>query len=112
MLVTFSSVFLMLTTFFYVFMVRLNSKEYMFFRLSLLFIFSFLLGSLNTRVSQYYVPFFIVATTSMIAKWDKKLYKVAYIIFVLCFLAYAFFIVWMGTPYFSYRVYHSLIGDM
>lgn len=79
-------------------------------RLALLFVFSFILGSMNVRASQYFIPFFIVTSTNMYAKWKQIDSKNIYLIFILLFLGYSFFVVWLNSPWFSYKEYYSIFS--
>jgi len=90
---------------------NLNDNEKVILRLSLLFSFSYLLGSLNTRVSQYFVLMFIAAIP-ILTNISKNGYKYFLIGLVLVYCFYSFYIVWiLNNPYFVYQQYHSTLFD-
>lgn len=89
---------------------RLLYQDNMLIRLSLLFFLSYLLGALNFRMSQYFAPFFIVASVIFMSKkyLNTKL-KNTYIILILVFSMYAFKI-WIDAPSFDYQTYDSILS--
>lgn len=88
---------------------ELKKRELMMNRLALLFIYSYLLGSLNMRCSQYLILFFIVGSCNLLSRYENKNLRYFYTVFILLFLGYAFFVVWQGNPNFPYKVYHSIL---
>ncbi len=105
-----SSLFLLITTFYYSLTTRLNPIENTILKISLLFLISYLLGALSARASQYYIIFFIISAISIFTKWKYKLLRDGYIVITTLFLGYGFFVVWMGSQWFAYKDYHSLLG--
>lgn len=87
---------------------KISERETMILKLSLLFIFSIILGVLNFRMSQYFAPYFVIGATIVMKEVKSKKLKYGYLISVILFLTYSFFIVYMGNPDFSYKVYHTI----
>lgn len=88
---------------------ELGSLKY---KYGLLLAVSFTLGVLGGRMTQYWIYFFIVAVTSMVAYWKKPLYKYGFLLLVL----YSFWITyigWTSHPDFMscYQTYTSILGD-
>ena len=79
-------------------------------RLSLLFVFSFLLSSLNYRMPQYFGFAFVCGSTILISKWRGHLARYLYLALTFLFLFYSFYIVFMGMPDFPYQIYNSVFG--
>jgi hypothetical protein len=77
--------------------------------ISLCFIMSYLLGSLNLRFSQYFMPFFILSTINIARSSIKPIVKWGFLAFVLLFLGYAFFVVYLQSPTFPYQEYNSIL---
>ena len=105
-----SSLFMLITIFYYSIKTRLNPIENSIFKIALLFLISFMLGPLNARMSQYYIVFFIITSTAIFEKWNKKLIRDFYVVLTTLFFGYGFFKVWMGSQWFAYKDYHSLLG--
>lgn len=77
--------------------------------LSLLFALSYLLGPLNTRVSQYFVLPFVTAVTIVTNKSSQGKYKFALIGLTLIYVTYSFYYIWvLNNPYFVYQQYHCI----
>lgn len=89
---------------------ELSEIENVICRMSLLFVFAFLLGSLNFRISQYLGFAFVCGSTVLLSRWHSKVEKSVFGAITLLYLLYAFFIVWMGRPEFPYHIYHSVFG--
>lgn len=89
---------------------KLNKDENILCRMSLLYIFAYLLGALNLRISQYLGFTFVCGLTILLSKWHLKTEKNIFCIVTFVYLFYAFFIVWMGRPSFPYHTYHSIFG--
>lgn len=80
------------------------------FKWALFHCFSFTLGVLGGRTSQYTIYFFIVATVNMFAYWKQPFYKYGYLLIVL-YLYKLSLNGWLSNPMFPYWVYRSVIGD-
>lgn len=88
---------------------KFSKSENVIICISLLFALSYLLGALNTRVSQYYVLPFIMTVTIVANKSSQTIYKYALIGLSLIYTIYSFYYVWvLNSPYFVYQQYHSL----
>ncbi len=87
---------------------KISESETMILKLSLLFIFSIILGVLNFRMSQYFAPYFVIGATIVMKEVKSKELKYGYLISFILFLIYSFFIVYMGNPDFPYKVYHTI----
>lgn len=87
---------------------NLTSNENVICRVSLIYILSYLLGPLSGRLPQCYGFMFVCGATLVLYKWKSIFEKYAFGIVVFVYLAYAFFIVWMGRDQFPYSVYHSV----
>lgn len=90
----------------------LNKNENSICRLALLFSMCGLLGSLNMRMIQCYIMFFVCGNTVLISKWKEKDLRLVYTAFLFLYFGYSFFKVFMGSPYFTYRTYHSVFGSI
>jgi len=77
--------------------------------ISLCFIISYLLGSLNLRFSQYFMPFFILSTINIVRSSIKPIVKWGFLAFVLLFLGFVFFVVYLQSPTFPYQEYNSIL---
>lgn len=88
---------------------KFSKSENVIICISLLFALSYLLGPLNTRVSQYFVLPFVMAVTIFFNKSSQTIYKFALIALTLIYVTYSFYFVWvLNNPYFVYQQYHSL----
>jgi hypothetical protein len=87
---------------------QLTAKEMMLVKFTLLFFISFLLGSLNMRISQYFASFFVVGSLFIINKEAHNTLKQAYFILIFAYSIYAF-ILWLDNPLFSYDTYESVL---
>lgn len=88
---------------------KLSKISNIIFRLALMFIFSYALGTLNMRVSQHFIMFFILTIVYVFAYVKNDLVKYGFVIFSLLFLGYAFFVVFVGSSTFPYEIYHSIL---
>lgn len=81
-------------------------------RLSLLFLVCPFLGSLGrTRMSYYFIPFYIITITYLMKdKWPQKWQKYLFVGLALAVMLYATFVVWIHNPYFKLAHYHSIFG--
>lgn len=88
---------------------KFSKSENVIICISLLFALSYLLGALNTRVSQYFVLPFIVTVTIIANKTSKEVYKYTLIGITLVYTIYSFYYVWvLNNPYFVYQQYRSI----
>lgn len=88
---------------------KFSKSENVIICISLLFALSYLLGALNTRVSQYFVLPFVMAVTIIVNKSSQLKYKFALIALTFIYVTYSFYFVWvLNNPYFVYQQYHSL----
>lgn len=87
---------------------RISESETMILKLSLLFIFSIILGVLNFRMSQYFAPYFVIGATIVMKEVKSFKLKYSYLTSVILFSIYSFFIVYMGDPDFPYKIYHTI----
>lgn len=88
---------------------KYSENENVIIGISLLFALSYLLGPLNTRVSQYFVLPFVIAVTIIAKKSSRIVYKYALIGLTLIYTIYSFYYVWvLNNPYFVYQDYHSV----
>lgn len=88
---------------------KLSIKENMVLIFSLVFYLSFVLGSLNFRISQYFAPYFIISSILLLEKSNQRIYKTAYFIILVIYTIYAFQI-WQNSPNFSYSIYYSIFS--
>lgn len=86
----------------------MTDKENMIVKLTFLFFFSFLLGPLNVRMSQYFAPFFVAGSILIVYKSSNRAFKYTYVIVVFIYLLYALKI-WIENPYFDYSTYQSVL---
>ena len=88
---------------------KLNKEENVICRMALIFVFSFLLGSLNLRMPQFFGFAFVAGSTIVVSKWRDEFLRLGYLSLTILFLAYSFFIAYVLQPGFPYRVYHSIL---
>lgn len=88
---------------------KLNNTLNVVFRLALVFVFSYALGTLNMRISQHFISFFVIALVNVFAYIKNDLIKYGFLLFVLLFLGYSFIIIYVGGPTFPYMYYHSIL---
>lgn len=83
-------------------------------RLSLLYLLTPFLGSLGrTRMTYYYIPFYIITITFLMNdKWPAKWQKQLFIGLAVAVMLYATFVVWMFNPHFVFAHYHSVLGEL
>ena len=86
---------------------ELGSEKYKF---ALLFAASFTLGMLGGRMVQYWIYFFAVAVTCMVAYWKNPAYKVVYLLLVLFYYRVTY-MSWVNSLYFPYYEYSSILGN-
>lgn len=97
--------------FYYILNSDLSKMENSLFRLSLLFPYSYFLGILNTRVTQYYIFFYIIAISIIALKSKKQIESKFLILLSIFFIGYAF-ILWTQGTWFAHMEYHSILEDL
>ncbi len=88
---------------------ELGSLKY---KYGLLLAASFTIGILGGRMTQYWIYFFIVAVTCMVAYWKNPLYKFGFLLLVLYYFRVTY-VSWTSDPEFAfyYQNYRSILGD-
>lgn len=91
---------------------RLTEAQNTIWRLSMLYLMSPFLGSLGrTRMTYYYIPFYIITITYLMQEKNiKKEHKYIFIGLAVAVMLYATVIVWMNNPHFVFAHYHSIFG--
>lgn len=79
-------------------------------RISMLFSIALIMTALNARMSQYYSPFIVAATTIIYARCPSSTLKQIFTAFVIAYVGY-FFYLWMIDRWWVYGVYHSVLGS-
>lgn len=81
-------------------------------RISLLFLMCPFLGSLGrTRMTYYYIPFYIMTITFLMKdEWPNNNQKTIFITLAVSMMLYATFVVWLRNPHFVFAHYHSIFG--
>lgn len=75
----------------------LSNRDIVIIKLSMLFFFSLVLGTLNFRMSQYFAPFLILSCFIFINRSKISKIKYSYLIVTFLFLLYSCFVVFMGN---------------
>lgn len=108
-LVTIGAILMALPALFYMFRNKVITKENnSICRLALCFMYSYFLGSLNMRISHYFVLFLIPFITNFYVQTKWKVIKFPYIAFCGLFLAYALFVVSMNSIYSPFTLFISI----
>jgi len=105
-LAIFGGVILSVFTIYHLRKTQLNAIENTIGRLALLFNYSYFIGSLNVRVSQYFVLLFIAFSVNLYSKEKDQFLKYAYVAFSILFVAYAFYVGSFSgiySPFISYK---------
>ncbi|HRZ96414.1 MAG TPA: EpsG family protein [Paludibacter sp.] len=84
------------------------AKDRMITKMNMFFFLAFILGSLNLRMSQYFVSFFIVGIVMVMWKSSNRIFKYAYLVLIFMYLIYSF-VIWVLNPFFSYSSYESIL---
>lgn len=105
----YGSVLLSSGVLFYIYKYARSIEEFTIGRISLLLTYSYLLGTLNVRVSQYYVIFFVFFMALFLKSAVPRYMKWAYLGLVLAFFGYALFVVEMNNEYNSFNIFESFI---
>lgn len=80
-------------------------------RLALLCLYANYLGTLNMRITNYLQFFYIVFLAYLIPMWNNKnIIKYPFTILAVAYMAYAFFIVFIGNDTFIYQEYYSIFN--
>lgn len=77
-------------------------------RVSLMYPISYLLGAMNTRVTQYFIFFYIISCGLVYIHKREIKYANLYLLFSISVMGYAFN-VWLKSPYFAHQIYHSIL---
>lgn len=106
---TYGSVLLSVGVLYYIYNYARTIEENIIGRLSLLLTYSYLLGSLNVRVTQYFIMFFVLCMVFICKCNMSRIIKIAYFAFVLLFFGYALFVVELNSPYCRFTLFESFI---
>lgn len=110
-LVTIGGVLMALPALFYLYRNKdLSKDDYTIGRLALMFMYSYFLGSLNIRTSQYFIPFVIPFIVTFFYRAKKKSIDMLYVVYCGIFLAYALFVVSMNSVYSPFIMFRSLFN--
>lgn len=89
---------------------ELTPTENVLIKLSLLFFVSLVLGTLNIRMSQYFVPYLIAGCFVFLNRFKNPIMKYGYLAVLCLFLWYSLFIVYMGSSESTTYEYKTLLG--
>lgn len=89
---------------------ELTKRETSLLRVALLFPFALVMTSLNARMSQYYSPFIVAATSLIYVRFPKSMLRTTYLVMTYAYLGY-FFYLWSISRWDYYGVYHSVLGS-
>lgn len=106
-------IFVMLVTFFSFLILRrheLCENEYMIIKLSLLFTVALLLGAMDVRGSQYYMPYFLVGIIMVLNRLGSPIVKYVYLSMIGTYLYYSFFVVYLNKPTFALSDYVTIFN--
>lgn len=106
---TFGSVLLSSGLLFYIYKYAETVEENTIGRISLLLTYSYLLGTLNVRVSHYYIIFFVLCMALIYKSAMPSILKRAYLGMALAFFGYALFVVEMNNEYCLFNIFQSFI---
>lgn len=84
-----------------------SKAEASIYRLSLLYPVSFLLGVLNTRVTQYYIIFAILFTAILCYRFRNRMLNFVFTSFLVLFMSYSFYL-WTQSEWFTHQTYYSV----
>lgn len=87
---------------------KLSPTENTIMRLTLFFLISGILGALNMRMTQVFIPFLIPGVVIVVNRSKDKWIKNTFIVSVVLSLVYAIWL-WLESPYFSYQNYESVL---
>lgn len=87
----------------------LSKSDTVIIKLSMLFFFSLVLGTLNVRMSQYFAPFFILSCFIFINISKISKIKFSYLIVIFLFLLYSYFVVFLGNKENTLYVYKTIL---
>lgn len=106
---TYGSVLLSSGLLFYIYKYAKTVEENTIGRISLLLTYSYLLGTLNVRVSHYYIIFFVLCMALIYKSKMPSILKYIYLGMVLAFFGYALFVVEMNNVYCLFNTFQSFI---
>lgn len=78
-------------------------------RLGLMYILATTMGGLTMRTPQHFIMFFIAVGVYIASHSKNNILKYGYPLFMVFYLAYAFFVIYCGSPSFPYGVYESTL---
>lgn len=87
---------------------KLKPEENMIVKFAMLFFLSYLMGSLNMRMTHFFAPFFMLVSLMFLYIRGNKLYRYVYLFVVFIYLYYSMKI-WIASPYFTHDTYHSIL---
>lgn len=88
-----------------------SKREMSLIRVSMLFPIALVMTFFNARMSQYFSPFIVAATSIIYTRVPSSDTKKVYMLFVFAYVGY-FFYLWTQGEWFSYTVYHSILGTL
>ena len=88
----------------------ISQSEMSIFRVAMLFSLAAIMSAMNARMSQYYSPFIVAATSIIYTRFPKSDIKLVFILLVFAYLGYSFFL-WTHSVWFNYSTYHSVLGS-
>ena len=110
LLVTFGAVVMALFTLLFLKIGDLKPQEQSIGRLSLIFIYSYFLGSMNLRMCQWFSPFFIVFLVVVVYKIKDYFIKNIYIMCCVLFMAYSLFVITYNKELSPFKTFITFWG--
>lgn len=107
--VSLSCVLLTVGLLFFLYNYAKTVEEHVIGRLGMIFTYSYLIGALNYRISQYFIFIFILACVYMYKSNMNRSLKNLYLAFVILFFAYGLFVVELHNPYCGFITFNSFI---
>lgn len=71
-----------------------------------------LLGPLDMRLSMYFSGIMVAGAITAYSKIKDKIQKGVMLGLIIAYDAYAFFVVWLNNPYFSYQQIHNYVFEL
>lgn len=88
---------------------KLSPKETQLVSMAFLFVFSYTLGTLNLRLSQYSLMFFVIGVVVFMRSCKSIMLKIVFISLVIAFFVYSLYI-YISMPAFPYEEYKSIFN--
>lgn len=107
-LATFGSCLMSYGLLYYLHHHAMNAEELLIGRIGLLFSYSYLLGTLNARISQYYLVYFLISVIFILSNQSVNRIKYFYLAFVIAFLGYSLFNVELKSEYSHFLTFKSI----